>query len=132
MDPCMKNLHFLFPVFCSGPQFAAAGNEDMLFCACMCMMVCVCVCNVVGVCVVCICVCLCGMVWRYGKEIAGERQSKARCPAVFFLLGANQRQAIGRSMNRHGFCNPYLWQRPRRNKLYASTMSLSYAVTYVE
>ncbi len=35
MDPCMANLHFLFPVFCYVPQFAAAGNEDMLFCTCM-------------------------------------------------------------------------------------------------
>ncbi len=36
MDPCMANLHFLFPVFCYVPQFAAAGNEGMLFCTCMC------------------------------------------------------------------------------------------------
>jgi hypothetical protein len=66
--------------------------------------VCVSVCK--GVCVWCVFVCV-YVVWFgvYGKEIAGERQSKARCPVVFFLLDANQRQDTDRSMNRHGFCN---------------------------
>jgi hypothetical protein len=81
-----------------------------------------------GCVVVCICVFVFGMVWRYGKEIAGERQSKARCPVVFFLLDATQRQDVDRSMNRHELCNPYLWQRPSWDHLYASTMLLSYAI----
>jgi hypothetical protein len=78
------------------------------------------------VCGVYLCVCV---VWFgvYGKEIAGERQSKARCPVVFFLLDANQRQAMGISINRHGFCNPYLWQQPNHDNLYASTILFSYA-----
>ncbi len=59
MDPCMVNLHFLFPVFCYGPQFAAAGNEDMLFCTCV--LVCV-----LLMCVWCVFVCVC--VW-YGLAL---------------------------------------------------------------
>jgi hypothetical protein len=102
MDPCMANLHFLFPVFAMDLSSQQPGMRICCF-----VHVCVSVCTA-NVCVVCIFVCVCGMVWRYGKEIAGERQSKARCPVVFFLLDANQRQDIDRSMNRHGFYNPYL------------------------
>jgi hypothetical protein len=68
MDPCMANLHFLFPVFCYVPQFAAAGNEDMLFCTCMCYCVLCCVCLWW-----CVFVCVCGMVWRLWERDCGGK-----------------------------------------------------------